>query len=83
MKEPRPIGRFKIDRGMIGYDYDAVQQLMARCVVVRCEMLFSELALDYVAISPRYFEPVPIGHAIPEYRPRWHDGRFLGFDRVE
>lgn len=61
------IGRFYISRSLIDSDPTAVQRIMARCIVVRAEILWHRDDIEYVAISG-LFEKNSYHLVAPEYR---------------
>lgn len=63
----RRIGRFIIPRRIITDEPQLVMsEVMARCIVVRAEMMWENGAIEYLAQSPD-FEPVRLGTAAPFY----------------
>lgn len=66
MVTERRIGEFKISRDFIlDRPYDVLKVLSA-CIVIRCECMFDDNALVYVAYS-HWFEPVPKGQLPNKY----------------
>lgn len=65
MKNTR-FGRIKIARKYIEDYLDMVLKVMARCVIVRCEMNYMLDVFDYIAISPD-FDEVSEGDKCPSY----------------
>lgn len=75
------IGRFSISRQMIERDPATVRAVMGRCIIVRCEMLYAFDHLEYMAISPDFYE-VEEGSVIPEYAVLISDmGKRIEFKR--
>ena len=60
------IGRFAMRREIVEQDPETARAIMARCIVVRCEMMYAHDTLEYVALSPD-FDEVPQGAIVPEY----------------
>lgn len=60
------LGKFHIHRDMILSDEAAVLRVMAKCIVVRCELLYHNNAFEYVALSEDFAE-VPEASIIPTY----------------
>ena len=69
----RRIGRFSLAHQLIDRDPDAVQAVMARVIVVRCESMYATDTFDYVALSDD-FEMVPAGRVLPEYEVHIKNG---------
>ncbi len=69
----RRIGRFAMSRQLVERDEEIARAVMGRCVVVRCEMMYMDNTLEYVAISPD-FDVVPEGTVVPEYEVRISEG---------
>lgn len=63
----RRFGRFHISQELVKSGNAAVSQVMAACIVTRCEMRFLDGAFEYEALSPQ-FNPVSQGCVIPLYR---------------
>ena len=61
----RRLGRFSIAEKMVEDAPHHVKAVMARCIVVRCEMRWTG-TLEYVAISD-HFDIVQKGERIPLY----------------
>jgi hypothetical protein len=62
----RRIGRFSLAEKFVTLHPKSAMQVMAECVVVRCELRYDTMSFDYVAISPQFAE-VPEDHAPPVY----------------
>lgn len=62
----RRVGKFMISRDAVERDPLKVLAIMARCIVVRCEMLYQEQAFEYVAYSWDFME-LEEGKQVPEY----------------
>lgn len=60
------VGKFSISNIMLERNFGIVRSILSKCVVVRCEMMFANNLLEYVAISPEFDEIEP-GKTIPEY----------------
>lgn len=60
------LGRFRITAAIVEEHPESVLMIMARCVVVRCELHFDKEEFHYVAWSPD-FALVENGAQIPEY----------------
>lgn len=71
MKDRR-IGMFIIPADVVDSYPEAIRQVMGRCIVTRCEMLWNSTALEYMAISPDFDEFKPSDKSI------WYD---LVFDK--
>ena len=63
---PRQAGRFAIDCDLIYRTPQAVQAVMAQCIVVRAEMMFARNQIEYTAIGDA-FQPVDAGQMTPLY----------------
>lgn len=68
------IGKFHIHRDMILRDESVVLRVMAKCIVVRCELLYHNESFEYVALSEEFAE-VPEAGAIPTYNIVFSDNR--------
>jgi len=72
------LGRFAIPRRMIQLDVNAVMDLLSDMVVVRAELIYASDAIEYIAISHKYFAEVPEGSSPPIYNfQRRDDGVFV------
>ena len=60
------IGRFSLSRLTVECDTETAMAIMARCIVVRCELMYASNSFEYVAMSPE-FEEVQQGEMIPAY----------------
>lgn len=77
----RRIGRFAIRRELVERDPETARAIMGRCIVVRCEMMYSHDTLEYMALSPD-FDEVPQGAIAPEYDVIISDGgKIIEFKR--
>lgn len=65
VKENR-VGRFFISEPMLRDNPAMVRSVMARCVIVRCEMIYDRRAFEYYAYSPDYDE-MPENTCAPQY----------------
>lgn len=75
------IGRFAMSRELVERDPETARAVMGRCIVVRCEMMYTHDSLEYMAISPD-FDEVPEGTIAPEYDVIISDGgRRIEFKR--
>ena len=78
----RKIGSFSIPAQLIEDTPDAVQGVMARCIVIRCEMMWERRAFDYTALSDD-FATVAEGEMIPRYAVAIQEGGNVEFRRIE
>lgn len=62
----RRIGHFALSRELVERHPEMARAVMGRCVVVRCEMMYANDALEYMALSPD-FDEVPPGMTVPLY----------------
>lgn len=69
----RRVGRFRIAQHIALDEQENVRRVMARCVVVRCEMMYVSGAFEYTALSPD-FDVVTPDCEPPEYAIVFHDG---------
>ena len=63
----RRIGRFVLNRNFIEANKELAREIMGRCIVVRCEMVYYSDALEYIALSPD-FDEIPEHSIAPEYQ---------------
>lgn len=79
----RRIGVFTMSRQLVERDQETARAVMGRCIVVRCEMMYSRDALEYMALSPD-FDEVPEGMIVPQYDVIIGDGgRRIEFKRSD
>lgn len=60
------IGQFTLDAGFVAHNQEAALAIMGRCIVMRCEWIFSTDTLEYLALSPD-FDEIHIDENAPEY----------------
>lgn len=60
------IGRFSICRKLVEYQPNTVRDVMGKCIVVRCELMYERDRFEYTAISPD-FDEIKHGDIAPEY----------------
>lgn len=60
------IGRFVMSIKLVERDQETARAIMGRCVVVRCEMMYANNSLEYMALSPD-FDEVQEGEIAPFY----------------
>lgn len=60
------MGRFVVPAKIIMDDPLAMLEIMSHCIIVRCEHLYVDDVLEYVALSP-LFELRSFGQYIPYY----------------
>lgn len=65
----RRLGRFYIDRALIERQPDVAQAIMARCIVIRCELIYERDQFEYTAISSD-FAALPGHVTAPRYNVR-------------
>ena len=76
------VGKFSISNIMLERNFGIVRSILSKCVVVRCEMIFANNLLEYVAISPEFDEREP-GETIPEYEVQIGDnGKNIRFVKM-
>lgn len=63
----RRIGRFYIDEHHVRFSTALVREIMAKCVILRCEYDYAKQRFEYVAISPLFREVQP-GDEFMTYR---------------
>lgn len=68
-------GSFTVSRLIIEQYPDLVLALMARCIVVKAEMLCAQDAIEYTALSADFRE-VQRYAGLPNYTPVFRDGQF-------
>ena len=68
------LGRFSVPIELVEKESALARMIMGRCVVVRCEMMYSNEAFEYQALSPDFDEVDP-GKMMPEYDVFFKDGR--------
>lgn len=80
----RKIGRFQLDRTLLEDCPDVFKDVLSRCIVVRCEMMFEFDGFEYTAICED-FQECPKGSAVRNYLPvfeqedeRDPDGMIIG-----
>lgn len=61
------LGKFYIDKDLIENNFEEVQKIMSKVVVVRAEMLYQSNSIEYMAIS-KDFDEVSEGKEIPTYK---------------
>ncbi len=66
MRKSKRVGKFSIERYLIGDDPSTVHQMLANKVIVRAEVLYEMDAIEYHAYSDD-FDEVENGQKIPEY----------------
>lgn len=72
------IGKFALPRRLIHGDLDGVLALMKDMVVVRAELIYISDAIEYIAISPKYFAEIGEAESPPIYDfQRRDDGVFV------
>lgn len=81
------IGTFNIDGDIVREHPDGALPIMARCVIVRAEYMFSTGYIEYTALCAD-FDEVPQGRMAPEYRAVMQraeqgDVSFLRWERVK
>lgn len=77
------IGKFAMSRKLVEHDPGTAQDVMGRCIVVRCEMMYMYDTFEYIAISPD-FDEVPHGMIVPEYDVIISDnGKHIEFKRSD
>ena len=92
--EPHPltrrIGRFSISEDLLREHPDAVLEVMAKCVTLRCEHHYATQSFEYEAMSYD-FDEIDLSFMPPEYTAvvesvRHDDGsyttNFKGFQRI-
>ena len=62
----RRIGRFVMNVDMVKRAQETARAIMGRCVVVRCEMMYANNSLEYMALSPD-FDEIQEGEIAPFY----------------
>ena len=62
----RKLGQFVIDENFFDDSDGAIQQIMTRVIVIRCEHLYAVPCFEYTAICED-FDEVPRGQMIPSY----------------
>ena len=60
-------GTFRVSAGLIDTNPEIIMMVLARCLVVRAEILIMYDCVEYCAYSPE-FDIVPEGVVAPEYR---------------
>ena len=77
------VGKFSISNVMLERNFDIARSILSKCVVVRCEMMFANNLLEYVAISPEFDEIEP-GETAPEYEVQISDnGKNIRFVKLK
>jgi len=72
------LGRFAIPRHTVRQSFDDVLTLFSDMVVVRAELIYASDAIEYIAISHKYFAEIQEGEAPPIYNfQRRGDGAFV------
>ena len=60
------IGYFRIARAMVDESPELVMAVMARCVIVDCNLKYIANSFEYWALSPD-FDEVELGQITPDY----------------
>ena len=71
--EMKRLGFFALKRLLIERDPETVRAIMGRCIIVRCEMMYSYDNFEYWALSPD-FDEVPENETAPVYDVIISDG---------
>ena len=66
MSVSRRIGKFYVSRSIVDESPEMVMPVMARCVIVECQLHYIGNRFEYFAVSPD-FDEVPLGMITPEY----------------
>ncbi len=68
MYDSRQYGKFHISRVFLEDNHEAVQAIMATCIIYRAEYSLAKDGVDYDAWCEDFSE-VPLGAMMPEYTP--------------
>lgn len=66
MSQSRRVGKFYVACPAVDESPEMVMAVMARCVIVECQMHYVGNRFEYWAISPD-FDEISIGEITPEY----------------
>lgn len=61
------VGKFQLSRSLVDNNPDYALRVMAKVIVVRCELMYSKDGFDYTALS-RDFDELSVGEAPPLYK---------------
>lgn len=76
------LGRFRLERDMIGLMPVEVLKVMSKCIIFRAEYLFAEDCIEYVAGS-LLFRESPRGTRIPFYKWYFENDELIAREREE
>ena len=81
-KEPRRLGRFSIDMGLVEHQTVMAQLMLSGMVVVGADYRYDQNAIEYMALCDE-FDEVPEGHEAPHYVAVFNEQRIDGKDGGE
>lgn len=60
------IGKFRISCRLLSTQPELVRKIMGECIIVRAEMLYEAMCIEYTALS-EWFDFIPEGEYAPLY----------------
>ena len=71
----RKVGRFVISLDLVKDKPMMIQEIMAKCIIVRCELLAHMWSFEYHAICSQ-FTDISEGQTVPTYLWEFKNGRW-------
>lgn len=63
----RHLGKFSIPTKYIHHHFDDILHLMRDMVIVKAEYGWDIKSIEYLAVSPKYFDAIPMNESAPWY----------------